>query len=115
MRERLRWDRAGTSVQAIRALVAPHGADLDELDARSRTRDAALEAMSPPDGFERVHSLLRSALQLGAHAFVRRHGEAGAPGAPAARNAASAAAGALMLFDQVGDEVDRLLMYPELS
>ena len=71
----------------LRSLLVPAW-----VEAHGLALDAGLWAMSSPDGFEGVHSLLRCALQLGVRAAV----------------------GTLMFFDRASAALARLLSYPEL-
>ena len=108
---RRRFEQMRPALEAIRALTPSHDTELGGVEAHGLALNASLGAMSPPEGFEGVHSLLRRALQLSIRAAtLRRRG----PGATTSRGTRNAAAGAVMLFDLAGAELECQLAYPEL-
>jgi hypothetical protein len=73
-----------------------------------------LSVLKPPPEMETAHGLIASALHMARRAADARRTALTSGEMKTAWDAASAAAGALMLFDQAVQELDRVTTVPEL-
>jgi hypothetical protein len=71
-----------------------------------------LAAITPPPDLQAVHALLTSTFQMAGRAVSSRRNAVSSGNLSLAWEASSAAAGALMLFQNAGDELDRLTTPP---
>lgn len=96
----------------IRRLAGPRPNTLPRHAQRVVMARHALEAVQPPAELAAAHSLHVSAFYMARRAAVTRGDAVSSNDMSLARDASSAAAGALMLLERAGEELDRLIAEP---
>jgi hypothetical protein len=99
-------------LDSIRLLAGPEPRLLPRLEQRLALTRQQLAAITPPADLQSVHALLTSTLQMATRAVSSRRNAVSSGNMSLAWEASSAAAGALMLFDNAGAELDRLTTPP---
>lgn len=106
--------RAKEPLEDIRELAGPSPNTLNRLARRVASGRRELALIKPPAELQTVHALVSSALHMASRAADVRRAAIGSGDLKMAWDASSAAAGALMLFEQALQELDRLMATPEL-
>ena len=99
-------------LESIRLLAGPEPRLLPRLEQRLGLSRRQLAAVTPPADLQAVHALLTSTLRMATRAVTARRNAVSSGNMSLAWEASSAAAGALMLFDNAGAELDRLTTPP---
>ncbi len=99
-------------LESIRVLGGPEPRLLPRLEQRLILSRQQLAAITPPADLQPVHALLTSTLQMATRAVSSRRNAVSSGNMSLAWEASSAAAGALMLFENAGAELDRLTTPP---
>ncbi|MBW8713269.1 MAG: hypothetical protein JF632_04200 [Acidobacteria bacterium] len=103
---------SGRLLESIRQLAGPEPRLLPHLEQRLVMARQQLAAITPPPDLQAVHALLTSTFQMAGRAVSSRRNAVSSGNLSLAWEASSAAAGALMLFQNAGDELDRLTTPP---
>jgi len=103
---------SGRLLESIRQLAGPEPRLLPHLEQRLLMARQQLAAITPPPDLQAVHALLTSTFQMAGRAASSRRNAVSSGNLSLAWEASSAAAGALMLFQNAGDELDRLTTPP---
>src|SRR5947207_5309747 len=98
--------------ESIRQLAGPEPRLLPRLEQRLVMARQQLAAITPPAELQPVHALFTSALQMAKRAASSRRNAISSGEMSLAWEASSAAAGALLLFQNAGEELDRLTTPP---
>ena len=106
--------RSSRSLERIRELAGPDPIVLPHLDQRLLMARQQLAMIAPPIELESAHGLFTTALQMARRAVLARRNAVSSGDMKLAWEASSAAAGALMLLDRAGQELDRLTTPPRL-
>jgi hypothetical protein len=105
--------RASTALlENIRQLAGPEPRLLPRLEQRFVMARQQLAAITPPVELQPVHALYTSAFQMAKRAVSARRTAVSSGDMSLAWQASSAAAGALLLFQNAGEELDRLTTPP---
>lgn len=105
--------RASTvSLESIRQLAGPEPRLLPRLEQRFVMARQQLAAITPPAELQPVHALYTSAFQMATRAASSRRTAVSSGEMSLAWEASSAAAGALLLFQNAGEELNRLTTPP---
>jgi len=105
--------RASTALlESIKQLAGPEPRLLPRLEQRFVMARQQLAAITPPAELQPVHAMYTSALQMAKRAVSSRRTAVSSGDMPLAWEASSAAAGALLLFQNAGEELDRLTTPP---
>ena len=105
--------RAATaSLESIRQLAGPEPRLLPRLERRFVMARQQLAAITPPAELQPVHALYTSAFQMATRAASSRRTAVSSGEMSLAWEASSAAAGALLLFQNAGEELNRLTTPP---
>jgi len=105
--------RASTGlIESIRQLAGPEPRLLPRLEQRFVMARQQLAAITPPPELQPVHALYTSAFQMATRAASTRRTAVSSGNMSLAWEASSAAAGALLLFQNAGEELDRLTTPP---
>jgi hypothetical protein len=105
--------RASTALlENIRQLAGPEPRLLPRLEQRFVMARQQLAAITPPVELQPVHALYTSAFQMAQRAVSSRRTAVSSGDMSLAWQASSAAAGALLLFQNAGEELDRLTTPP---
>jgi hypothetical protein len=105
--------RASTALlENIRQLAGPEPRLLPRLEQRFVMARQQLAAITPPVELQPVHALYASAFQMAQRAVSSRRTAVSSGDMSLAWQASSAAAGALLLFQNAGEELDRLTTPP---
>jgi hypothetical protein len=99
-------------LDSIKQLAGPEPRLLPRLEQRFVMARQQLGAITPPVELQPVHALYTSAFQMAKRAVSSRRTAVSSGDMPLAWEASSAAAGALMLFQNAGEELDRLTTPP---
>jgi hypothetical protein len=103
---------SGRLLESIRQLAGPEPRLLPHFEQRLVMARQQLAAITPPPDLQAVHALLTSTFQMAGRAASSRRNAVSSGNLSLAWEASSAAAGALMLFQNAGDELDRLTTPP---
>ena len=101
-------------LQEIKALAGPSSRTLARLADRMAKSLEQLARMRPSRDLRPTHDLLTSAFQMAGRAVAARQNAIRTTSMDTAWQASSAAAGALMLFERVNEELQRLALPPAL-
>lgn len=104
--------RATASLERIRELAGPDPRQLPRLEQRLVMAKQQLSAITPPIELQPAHGLFTSAFHMAWRAALARRNAVSSRDMTLAWEASSAAAGALMLFERAGQELDRLTAPP---
>jgi hypothetical protein len=105
--------RASTAMlESIRQLAGPEPRLLPRLEQRLDMARLQLAAITPPPDLQSVHALFTSTLQMSKRAVASRRDAISSGNMALAWEASSAAAGALLLFQNASEELDRLTTPP---
>ncbi len=105
--------RASTTLlESIKQLAGPEPRLLPRLEQRFLLARQQLAAITPPAELQPAHALYTSAFQMAKRAASARRTAVSSGDMPLAWEASSAAAGALLLFQNAGEELDRLTTPP---
>jgi hypothetical protein len=99
-------------LESIKQLAGPEPRLLPRLEQRFVLARQQLSAITPPAELQPVHALYTSAFQMAKRAASSRRTAVSSGDMPLAWEASSAAAGALLLFQNAGEELDRLTTPP---
>jgi len=99
-------------LESIRQLAGPEPRLLPRLEQRFVMARQQLAAITPPVELQAVHALYTSALQMAKRAVSARRTAVSSGDMSLAWEASSAAAGAVLLFQNAGEELDRLTTPP---
>ena len=99
-------------LESIRQLAGPEPRLLPRLEQRLVMARQQLAAITPPAELQPVHALFTSAFQMAKRAASSRRNAISSGEMSLAWEASSAAAGALLLFQNAGEELDRLTTLP---
>jgi hypothetical protein len=99
-------------LESIRQLAGPEPRLLPRLEQRLVTARLQLAAITPPVDLQSVHALFTSTLQMAKRAASARRDAISSGNMALAWEASSAAAGALLLFQNASEELDRLTTPP---
>jgi len=99
-------------LESIRQLAGPEPRLLPRLEQRLVIARLQLAAITPPVDLQSVHALFTSTLQMAKRAASARRDAISSGNMALAWEASSAAAGALLLFQNASDELDRLTTPP---
>ncbi|MFL6278641.1 MAG: hypothetical protein ACJ731_00880 [Vicinamibacterales bacterium] len=99
-------------LESIRQLAGPEPRLLPHFEQRLIMARLQLAAITPPPDLEAVHGLFTSTFQMAKRAASARRNAISSGDMSLAWEASSAAAGALMLFQNAGEELDRLTTPP---
>jgi hypothetical protein len=99
-------------LESIRQLAGPEPRLLPRLEQHMIMARQQLAAITPPPDLQAVHALLTSTFQMAGRAASSRRNAISSGNLSLAWEASSAAAGATMLFQNAGDELDRLTTPP---
>lgn len=100
------------SLESIRQLAGPEPRLLPRLEQRFVMARQQLAAITPPAELQPVHALYTSAFQMATRAASTRRTAVSSGEMSLAWEASSAAAGALLLFQNAGEELNRLTTPP---
>jgi len=103
---------SATLLDSIKQLAGPEPRLLPRLEQRFVMAGQQLAAITAPVELQPVHALYTSAFQMAKRAVSSRRTAVLSGDMPLAWEASSAAAGALMLFQNAGEELDRLTTPP---
>jgi hypothetical protein len=106
--------RSKASLEDIRQLAGPSPKALSRLGDRIASGRRDLSLLRPPPELDTAHGLMTSALHMAGRAAGARRTAVASGDMKTAWDASAAAAGALMLFEQAIQELDRLTSIPEL-
>jgi hypothetical protein len=98
----------------IKRLAGPGTADLTRITDRTTQIARSLHGMIPPPDLAPVHAMFVSAAQLAEQAARTRQQAVASGQMDAAWSASAAAAGSMMLFGRARQELERLLLPPEI-
>jgi hypothetical protein len=104
--------RLTSSLESIRQLAGPEPRLLPRLEQRLVMGKLQIAAITPPVELQPVHELIAAAFQMARRAASGRRNAVSSGNMTLAWEASSAAAGALMLLERAGDELDRLTAPP---
>ena len=99
-------------LESIRQLAGPEPRLLPRLEQRLIMARLQLAAITPPPDLQGVHALFTSTFQMAKRAASSRRNAISSGEMSLAWEASSAAAGALLLFQNAGEELDRLTTPP---
>jgi len=99
-------------LESIRQLAGPEPRSLPRLEQRLIMARLQLAAITPPPDLQPVHVLLISTFQMAKRAASARRNAISSGDMSLAWEASSAAAGAALMFQNAGDELDRLTTPP---
>ncbi len=99
-------------LESIRQLAGPEPRLLPRLEQRLVMVRQQLAAITPPAELQSAHALYTSAFQMAKRAASSRRNAVSSGEMALAWEASSAAAGALLLFQNAGEELDRLTTPP---
>jgi hypothetical protein len=99
-------------LESIRQLAGPEPRLLPRLEQRFIMARQQLAAITPPPDLQSVHALLISTFQMAKRAAASRRNAISSGDMSLAWEASSAAAGASMMFQNAGEELDRLTTPP---
>ncbi len=103
---------SGQLLESIRQLAGPEPRLLPRLEQRLIMARQQLAAITPPPDLQTVHALLISTFQMAKRAAASRRNAISSGDMSLAWEASSAAAGASMMFQNAGEELDRLTAPP---
>ena len=109
------FDAERAVLDDVRVLAGPDADLLPGLEERLDQARAELDDVSVPTGMRGTHALFRQALGLAVQSVIGRRAAVNDGDLNVARDAASAAAGAFLLFDRATDELQGLLLSPDLK
>lgn len=104
--------RSTRSLESIRQLAGPEPGLLPRLEQRLVMGKLQVAAITPPVELQPAHELIAAAFQMARRAASGRRNAVSSGNMTLAWEASSAAAGALMLFERAGQELDRLAAPP---
>ena len=104
----MRW------IEAIRELAGPAPRSLHLLESRMRAASRAVSALKPPAEVVNGHSMLTTAIAMVTRAAATRRQAATRGDMSVAWEASAAAAGALLMFEQAVDEINKQTSIPQL-
>ena len=104
--------RLSRSLDSIRQLAGPQPGLLPRLEQRFVMLKQQWAAITPPAELQAPHDLFASAFQMGRRAASSRQNAVLSGNMNLAWEASSAAAGALMLLERAGQELERLSVLP---
>jgi hypothetical protein len=110
----LEMRRLSGSLESIRQLAGPRPGLLPRLEQRFAMMKQQWAAINPPAELQAPHELFASAVQMGRRAASSRQSAVLSGNMKLAWEASSAAAGALMLFERAGQELERLSVLPSI-
>ena len=99
-------------LENIKQLAGPEPRLLPHLEQRLVMARLQLAAITPPPDLQSVHALFTSTLQMAKRAATARRDAISSGQMTLAWEASSAAAGALLLFQNASEELDRLTTPP---
>jgi hypothetical protein len=108
----LEMRRVTRSLESIRQLSGPEPRLLPRLDQRLVLLRQQMAAITPPPELQSAHELFTAAFQMARRAASGRLNAVSSGDMNLAWQASSAAAGALMLLERAGQELDRLTAPP---
>jgi hypothetical protein len=100
-------------LESIRQLAGPEPRLLPRMEQRLIMARQQLAAITPPPDLQSVHALLISTFQMAKRAAASRRNALSSGDMSLAWEAASAAAGASMMFQNAGEELNRLTAPPQ--
>jgi hypothetical protein len=100
-------------LESIRQLAGPEPRLLPRMEQRLIMARQQLAAITPPPDLQSVHALLISTFQMAKRAAASRRNAISSGDMSLAWEASSAAAGASMMFQNAGEELDRLTAPPQ--
>jgi hypothetical protein len=103
---------SSTLLESIRLLAGPEPRALPRLEQRLIMARLQLAAITPPPDLQPVHALFISTFQMAKRAASARRNAISSGEMSLAWEASSAAAGAAMMFQNAGDELNRLTTPP---
>ena len=101
-------------IKAIRELAGPTPQSLLRLERRMHTAKGLLGALKPPAEVQSAHSMLATAVTMAARAAATRRNAITTADINIAWEASAAAAGALLMFEQARDEINKQTSFPQL-
>lgn len=104
--------RSTRSLESIRQLAGPEPGLLPRLEQRLVMGKLQVAAITPPVELQPAHELIAAAFQMARRAASGRRNAVSSGNMTLAWEASSAAAGALMLLERAGQELDRLTAPP---
>ena len=104
--------RSTRALESIRQLAGPEPRLLPRLEQRLVMGKLEIAAITPPAELQPAHELLAAAYQMARRAATGRRNAVSSGNMTLAWEASSAAAGALMLLERAGQELDRLTAPP---
>ena len=104
--------RSTRSLESIRQLAGPEPGLLPRLEQRLVIGKLQVAAITPPVELQPAHELIAAAFQMAQRAASGRRNAVSSGNMTLAWEASSAAAGALMLLERAGQELDRLTAPP---
>jgi hypothetical protein len=110
----LEMRRLSGSLESIRQLAGPRPGLLPRLEERFAMMKQQWAAITPPAELQPAHELFASAVQMGRRAASSRQNAVLSENMNLAWEASSAAAGALMLLERAGQELERLSVLPSI-
>ena len=110
----LEMRRLSRSLESIRQLAGPRPGLLPRLEQRFVMVKQQWAAITPPAELRTPHELFASAFQMGRRAASSRQNAVLSGNMSLAWEASSAAAGALMLLERAGQELERLSVNPSI-
>jgi hypothetical protein len=99
-------------LESIRQLAGPEPRALPRLEQRLIMARLQLAAITPPPDLQPIHALFISTFQMAKRAASARRNAISSGDMSLAWEASSAAAGAAMMFQNAGDQLDRLTTPP---
>ena len=106
--------RSMRSIEAIRELAGPTPRSLNLLESRMRAASRALSALKPPAEVVTGHSMLSTAISMVSRAAASRRAAVTTADMAVAWEASAAAAGALLMFEQAVDEINKKTSLPQI-
>jgi len=106
--------RASRSIEAIRELAGPAPRSLAALESRVHTAGRLLARVKPPHEAADGHAMLKTAISMAVRAAATRRKAISSGDMAVAWEASSAAAGALLMFEQAVQEINRQTSFPRL-
>jgi len=100
-------------LESIRQLAGPEPRLLPRMEQRFIMARQQLAAITPPPDLQSVHALLISTFQMAKRAVASRRNAISSGDMSLAWEASSAAAGASMMFQNAGEELERLTAPPQ--
>jgi hypothetical protein len=100
-------------LESIRQLAGPEPRLLPRMEQRLIMARQQLAAITPPPDLQSVHALLIATFQMAKRAAASRRNAISSGDMSLAWEASSAAAGASMMFQNAGEELDRLTAPPQ--